>query len=121
MGAFGGTKRMENRPVVYLSTPMRKGHWTNNVRTAAKVAHDMMKHGFSVINPMGSWLLDVAEPLEFNEWLENDYGLILVSDCVYRIPGESDGADKECWFATKNGVPVYDDLRLLYEEMGSQL
>lgn len=105
------------RPVVYLSCPMRKGHWTDNVRTASKVAADMIRKGISVVNPMGSWLCDVAEPLECHEWLDNDCGIIEVCHAVYRIPGESEGADLECQHALACSVPVFYDLPSLYEFM----
>jgi len=98
------------RKVVYLACPMRQGHWTDNVRAAAEVGALLIKKGFSVINPMGSWLLDVAVPLRFEDWIENDYGLIAASDCLYRIPGASEGADLEVAYAKSIGVPVFTEL-----------
>lgn len=95
------------RPVVYLSTPMRKGRWTDNVRVASFVAAELMKLGFGVINPIGSWLPDLVVPLDADTWINNDFALIQRCDAVFRIEGESEGADKECMFAKENGIPIY--------------
>ena len=108
------------KTVVYLACPMRIGHWTNNVRTAAQISRDLMRKGYSVINPMGSWLLDVAEPMDIDEWLDNDYGLIAVSDCLLRIPGVSEGSDLEMDYAVRENIPVFTAIRDLYRDIPNE-
>jgi len=108
---------MSRRTVVYISCPMRLGNWTKNVRTAARVQCDLMRKGYSVINPIGSWLTDIVEPLDFETWINNDYGLIDVSDAIIRIPGESEGADLECDYAIRQDKELFWDLRELYGEL----
>ncbi len=108
------------RTVVYLACPMRKGSWTDNVRKAAKVGRDLMLKGYSVINPMGSWLLDTAAPMKFENWIENDYGLIDASGAIFRIPGESEGADLEVQYANSTSKPVFYDLTELYGSFSNQ-
>ena len=105
-----------NRIVVYLATPMRKGDWRANIVNASLIAADLMEMGFSVINPVGSWLPDLVAPLTIDQWLANDYGLIEASDCVYRVEGVSEGADKECYHAQQNGIPIFYDLESLCME-----
>ena len=39
------------------------------------------------------------------------------SDCLFRVPGESVGADMEVAHAANVGVPVFTDIRELYAEM----
>ena len=112
---------MSRKTVIYLASPMRKGMWRDNVRTSAKVGRDLMRKGYAVINPMGSWLLDLAEPTEFEDWMKNDYGLIAVCDGLYRIPGESEGCDLEMDFAVRHGVSVFTDLADLYKDMPTQI
>ena len=104
------------RTVIYVACPMRIGGWTANVRKAAKIGRDLILKGYSVINPMGSWLLDTAAPMEFEDWIENDYGLIHASDAIFRIPGESEGADLEVQFANSISKPVFFDLAELYRD-----
>lgn len=108
---------MSRRTVIYLACPMRSGSWTNNVRTACQVAKDLMRKGYSVINPITSWLADLVEPTEFKNWIEMDYGLIDVSDCVLRVPGTSEGADLEMDYAARNDTPFFSDISELYSEM----
>jgi len=105
------------KTVVYLACPMRLGIWENNVRTAALVAKDLMTKGYSVINPVGSWLSGLVAPMPPEQWLDNNYGLIDVSDCVFRIPGKSIGADHEADYAVRSEIPLFTDLQELYATM----
>ncbi len=108
------------KTVVYLACPMRIGHWSNNVRKAATIGRQLMDAGYAVINPMGSWLLDLAVPTKFEDWIECDYGLIAVSDCVLRIEGESEGADLEVERADGIGKDVFLDVKVLFRDMPTE-
>jgi hypothetical protein len=74
-----------------------------------------MRKGYSVINPAGSWLLDAIEPMSFEEWILMDYGLINVSDYVFRIPGDSEGCDLEQDYAVRHNKDVFTDLGEFYD------
>ena len=99
---------------------MRQGLWDENVRVAAGIAHDMMRKGYSVINPIGSWLCQLVCPEKFDDWLDNDFGLIEVSDVVFRIPGPSEGADSECDFAVRHEIDLYYDLCDFYGKVPTE-
>ena len=112
---------MNRRAVVYLSCPMRLGDWTDNVVKASKVGADLMRKGYTVINPMGSWLLNVADKVDNETWLENDYGAILVSDYVFRIPGASEYGDLEVDFAIRHDKDYWTDLGDFYRETSTSI
>lgn len=44
---------------------------------------------------------------QWNAYLELDLEYVSVSDVVFRLKGESRGADKECAIAKELGIPVY--------------
>jgi hypothetical protein len=47
--------------------------------------------------PEGNW----------NAYLEYDLEFVSISDAIYRLTGESKGADLECEIAYKLGIPVF--------------
>lgn len=102
------------KTVVYIACPMRQGHWTDNVIEALDIADDMMNKGYSVIIPILSWFWDMRHPHKFEDWIEMDYGLISISDAVFRIPGLSEGADLEMDYAAREGKNLYYDLSEFY-------
>ena len=112
------------RTVVYVACPMRKGIWSDNVRTAAEVGRDLMRKGYSIVWPMGSWLLDIGvngpEAPTLENWMTNDFAVIEVCDAVFRVPGESEGGDLETDFAARHDVPVFWDLNELYQKLPTQ-
>jgi len=112
---------MKRPTVIYLACPMRSGHWTTNVRNAAKVGKDLMRKGYSVINPAGSWLLDLVEETDFDDWIQCDFGLVQVCDCVLRIPGFSVGGDMEADFAVRHDIPLFTDMSDLYATMPNEM
>jgi len=52
-------------------------------------------------------------PYEF--WLELDNQFIPCCEAVLRLPGESNGADKEVALAKKLGIPVFESIAALDE------
>jgi len=48
-------------------------------------------------------------------WLDVDLKWVSVCDCVFRMPGISDGADKEVKMAEAFGKPVFRDVDSLYD------
>lgn len=115
--------------VIYIAGPIRKGCIWGNVAQADDAMLDLMKAGYSVINPMLScWAgaarakLDAGGPhcqssphplahgqfreLGADPWLTMDLELVKRSDAVLRLPGESSGADGEVAHANKHKIPV---------------
>lgn len=94
------------RPRLYLSGPITLGSRTENLSRSVNTARGMMAHGFAVLNP----ILSICDPDAFTvphrEWIENDLPWVAVADVVFRMPGESIGADEETRFAELKGIPV---------------
>ena len=94
------------RPRLYLSQPITLGNRTQNFAAAANYAEWLMRNGFAVLNPGLSALWPQAWNIDHRIWIENDLAWIAVADVVFRLPGESAGADEETRFAELEGIPV---------------
>ena len=95
------------RPRLYLSGPITKGSRTENFSVACNTHTALLGKGFAVMNPMLSMMHPDAWTIPHATWLESDLPWVAVSDVVFRLPGESAGADEECQFAETKGIPVF--------------
>lgn len=97
------------RPRVYLSGPITKGDRTHNFASACQAHKKLLALGAAVLNPMLTMLHPDAWTIPHEVWLESDLPWVEAADAVFRIPGESVGADLECEHAKKCGIEVFDD------------
>jgi hypothetical protein len=82
-----------------------------NVRKAIEVGEEIAKRGHVPFIPHLTMLWHILYPhtdIEFwynydNEWLKS-------CDALFRIPGESTGAEDEVRLARRLGFPIYHDL-----------
>ena len=97
------------RARVYVAGPISSDPMTGVYRATA-VSRQMFLDGLAPFVP--HW--DVAwhlGPEHWNGYLEFDLEYVAVCDAVYRLRGESRGADKECAVALTLGIPIfYQDL-----------
>jgi hypothetical protein len=120
---------------VYVAGPISKGDVFDNIVRAIKWGRRMVHDGLAPYIPhfdafMFAWGDGTGlntEEIGWNSYLEWDLEWVAVSDAVFRVAGESKGADLECRIAEQLGIPIfyedngpllYDDL-LLYAEMSS--
>lgn len=98
-------KSRTTRPWLYVSSPMR-GKWGDspwvNCHRGILVATTAWHAGWHPIAPQlnGFWemisgALDVHNADGAAGWLEYDFSFLTRCDALYRIPGESEGADRE--------------------------
>lgn len=106
------------RPRIYLSGPMSNGGTLSepereeNARYAIEFSMVLIAKGFSVLVPQYTEFAAkiTGRSLSYGDWLVNDFAWIAVSDALYRLPGDSAGADAECQLADTHGVPVFRDV-----------
>lgn len=109
------------RPRVYLSAPMSNGGklspeaLQDNVLAAEDMACQLMDDGYAVLSPQLSFYLDGTwrEKADHAFWISRDLAWVGVAEAVFRIPGESKGADEECEYAKRLGIPVVTSLAQL--------
>lgn len=127
------------RPLVYIAGPIRKGNLDSNIAQAFDAFYALKNAGFSPVCPHLSCFLETGAKyrrgnrdcwyartevygVTFEEWMEIDLSILAKCDYLFRLPGESEGADKEVEFATKNGILVYvasDDFDLDARQLSS--
>ena len=103
---------------VYVAAPLTKpaGHEMPNVRRAIDAAQSLFKLGFAPFIPHLNefWFLVYPENT-YEEFIAWDFAWIRASDALLRLPGYSEGADREEAFARSIGVPVFYDVESLVE------
>ena len=101
---------------VYISCPYSKGDIEKNVEESMRVTNELINNGFIPFNPLYSHFQHTKYPQPYEKWLELDLEWLRVCNCVLRLPGESNGADKEVKLAKELGMSVYYSLEELIKE-----
>lgn len=94
------------KPLVYVAGPIT-GDPFGCVRQAAKAFRDLRTCDVVPFLPQLSVIQEMVDPLPYEEWLAYDFEVIERCDALFRLPGESPGADREVEFATSLGLPVF--------------
>jgi hypothetical protein len=99
---------------VYIAGPYSLGDVAENVRKAVQAANAVLDLGAVPYLPHTTHLWHLISPKPHEFWLWYDLRWLRHCDVVYRLPGESKGADAEEEFAGRMGIRVVhsiDDLR----------
>ena len=78
----------------------------SNVRRAIRMANSIKELGYQVYCPHLSHYLDVERHRPYEDWIQDGLAWVERCDAVYRLPGESKGADRETALAASRGIPV---------------
>ncbi len=95
------------RGLVYIAGPMTIGPREKNMRRAFEVAEDLWAMGYAPFCPQLSFVYDDMFKHTWEEWLEYDEFIITLCKAVFRLDGESKGADREVVFAQEHNIPVF--------------
>ena len=98
---------------VYIAGPYSKGDVAVNVRSALAIAERLVDLGYSPYVPHLTHFWHLTFPRPYAFWLEHDMEWLRVCDAVFRIPGDSSGADGEVREAELLGIPVFYDMDAL--------
>lgn len=97
--------------VIYVSSPLTLGDSAANVHMAIKVAEALINKGHAVIVPQLSLLWQIVSPKPWQYWMDLDVQLVPRCDALFRIPGESKGADLEVACAREHGLTIYHTVK----------
>jgi hypothetical protein len=123
---------MSKKNLVYISGPMSTGggDLAQNIYKGALVAKALIKAGIAVVCPHYNGLLryptaawqdkDTMERVSvpYEAAVDQDLRVVEACDLVYRMPGDSDGTDREVQHALSCGIPVLHDLATVYSQAG---
>lgn len=106
---------------VYIASPYTKGDIGVNVNKSMLMADYLEEFGFLAFTPLLSHFRHIINPRPYQYWLDTDLEWLLRCDCVLRMEGDSEGADKEVEFAKQNNKPVFYSVDELMERYGNEL
>lgn len=84
---------------VYVAGPYSKPDPVENSNRAIRVCTDLLDAGYAPFCPHLSLAWHLVTPRPYETWLEYDFEWIRACDVLYRLSGESKGADREEVFA----------------------
>jgi hypothetical protein len=104
-------------PLVYLAGPVTKPEPMVNVNRAVRVATELRDSGLVVpFVPHLTCMWHMIEPADYETWMNYDLEIIPHCDGLYRMSGESSGADREVQLAHSLNLPVFfDDMTTLMQ------
>lgn len=103
------------KPLVYVAGPITKPDPMSNTHRAVKVASQLLASDIVPLVPHLTVLWDMIDPHDYEEWMAYDFDLIQHCDALYRIEGESAGADREVALALSLGLPVLTSIPEAHE------
>ncbi len=101
------------RAKIYVAGPYTKGDVALNVRSAIAAANELADLGFAPFVPHFTHFWHMLFPRPYEFWLDLDNQFLPCCDAVLRLPGESNGADKEVQLATSLGLPIFHTIEAI--------
>jgi len=101
--------------LVYIASPYTGNPLANTERQIA-VADELRKHGFLPYWPLCTHYWHSIYRHDYEYWMAMDFEWIERADCLLRLAGESEGADREVAHAEELGIPVYYSINELSKE-----
>ena len=98
---------------IYVACPLTKGDISVNVRNGILSADEIAGFGHTVFVPALTHFWHMMCPHNYEFWMKQDFEWIKVCDALYRVPGESAGADREVEFAKSLGKKIFYDTKEL--------
>ncbi len=92
---------------IYVAGPYTKGDVAQNVRNAIYTGNNLRALGHTPFIPHLTHFWHMLLPHEIDYWYAYDIEWLKECDAVFRIEGESRGADDEVKWAETHGKPVY--------------
>lgn len=96
------------RKLIYVSGPITKGNQFRNVQKGIDAFNQCLDVGIAAVCPHFTAFAHMTRERTHSEWMKVDLEAILPRcNAVWRLPGESIGADLECREAERLGIPVF--------------
>lgn len=105
---------MSMSKVVYIASPYTLGDVEENVRHSIDIAEYISTViGAIPVVPLLSHYWDKYYPHDWDFWMKICKEQVKRSDAIFRVEGESKGADIEVAIAKEHGIPVFESLHQL--------
>jgi hypothetical protein len=104
--AYGDSFTIRPQPLVYVAGPIT-GNMMANTREAVYVADIMRENDVAPYVPHLSVAWEMITSYDHRQWLEYDAQIIMRCDALYRMDGDSKGADWEVEYCDRTSTPVF--------------
>ena len=101
---------------IYIASPYTKGDKDRNTYVQILAADVLACYGFVPYAPLLNHFWHGYFPHDYDFWLRLDLEWLPMCDALLRLPGESEGADKEVARAIELHKPVFYSLIELLTE-----
>lgn len=111
------------RKKVYVAGPYTKPDPAQNVNNAISVANELIQYGLVPFVPHLFHTWHMISPKPYGVWTDMDMVWLVNCHAVYRMPGESPGADAEVQMAVRYNIPIFhsmEDLLKHFEDSNAQ-
>jgi hypothetical protein len=109
-----------DRAMVYVAGPYVHPDPVENTNTTIRVAESFEITGvITAIVPHLTLLWHLVAPHDPDHWYDYDLAILKRCDALFRIPGQSTGADNEVAYANDHYIPVFHDSDELIKWAGS--
>lgn len=98
---------------IYVAGPYTKGDVAQNVRNAIETGNNLRSLGFTPFIPHLTHFWHLLIPHGIDYWYAYDLEWLEQCDALFRLPGESTGADREVERAREMGLPVFTNFEEL--------
>lgn len=98
---------MNDTLVIYIASPYTNGDQFENVRNSILTARVLRGLGILPFLPLLSAFWHLIWPESYEFWMEMGLEWVPKCDAVFRLPGESPGADDEVALAQSLGIPIF--------------
>jgi len=94
---------------IYVAGPMTSSgrEMVQNIRDAISCSDWLIRLGHAPYVPQLTHFWNLMSTHTWEEWLRLDEAWLMQCECLVRLPGESEGADREVAFCREHGIPVY--------------
>jgi len=96
-----------NMKKIYVAGPYSQGDVMDNVLRAIEAGDTLYTRGYAPYVPHFTHFWHAIFPHPYEEWLRLDNEWLPLCDGVLRLPGASNGADKEVALAESLNIPVF--------------
>ena len=101
-------KADDRLPLIYIAGPYTRPDPVENTHKAIQVGLELYETGLMVpFVPHVSLLVHLVAPRPYTYWLDYDIHFLAHCHAIYRIRGESSGADDEVQWAFENAIPIF--------------
>lgn len=103
-----------SKPLVYVAGPYSHPDPVANTHNAVEFAETRLRDGLvTPVVPHLTMLWHAIFPHDVETWYAYDLEILARCDALFRLPGDSTGADKEVAYANELGLPVFDHVGAL--------